>query len=597
MTTPNLGLPAMLSTDAQKELTFNDAMNVLDAVAPRTVISRTVTTPPATPTDGMVYVVGVGATGIWAGKDNQIAYFAGGWFFLTAQEQWCVGVQDEKLQYAFSTGVWNKLVLQAQGFDFRKVWTPNTPYLAYDVVTYAGQTYEAPISFISGDTFNPANWILWAQKGADGTGGTGGSGTASIVVAAPEIVQSALTRSQAGTFSVTLPAAPTVGNTLVFLLLGNQYPSGNNPLGRAIITTGTAAASRAYANLDGQPTTNDESTTVYLGASVYRQQVDAATGSVATVSGITLPGDGVHSTTIVVYEVSSCGTLVCGSQTCVVDTTAKTAKASLSYAYSGSLPLVAFVTDQDVGIPTFDSSFALSQGSTGLAQCDGTSVAVGTVGSRAATITATYPGDVTPTTLAVQVNIESLTVYAKSGTSSSTTSAGTGTGTGTVTSGTPGAAKIALLEKADNQGIPAGGYHTIYATSTVYDTIGMVSAASSAQAGVIQFPPGTKFGRITWRFDYASGQNYIDIRLVKNTTPETFAANNGMPPDSQGQFYGSTLFAGAEFGGSWPATSTISAWFQVADGDVFYLGIYCGSGGSIGSFLNAGAGWVQLEAM
>lgn len=55
-----------------------------------------------------------------------------------------------------------------QGFTFRGAWQANTAYNAYDVVTIGGSTYVSSSNFVSGSTFNAANWNLWAQKGNDG---------------------------------------------------------------------------------------------------------------------------------------------------------------------------------------------------------------------------------------------------------------------------------------------------------------------------------------------------------------------------------------------------------------------------------------------
>jgi hypothetical protein len=52
-----------------------------------------------------------------------------------------------------------------QGFNYRGPWQANTPYVAYDVVTYAGSAWIATTSFTSGATFNAANWTVWSSAG------------------------------------------------------------------------------------------------------------------------------------------------------------------------------------------------------------------------------------------------------------------------------------------------------------------------------------------------------------------------------------------------------------------------------------------------
>ena len=61
---------------------------------------------------------------------------------------------------------------QGQGFTYKGAFAPNTAYNSYDVVTYAGQTYEAPTAFTSNSAFNASNWSLWAAQGAIGNPGT-----------------------------------------------------------------------------------------------------------------------------------------------------------------------------------------------------------------------------------------------------------------------------------------------------------------------------------------------------------------------------------------------------------------------------------------
>jgi hypothetical protein len=63
-----------------------------------------------------------------------------------------------------------------QGFTFRNTFNNGTNYNSYDVVTYAGSTYEATVSIPAGGATpdqNP-NWSLWAQVGQQGQQGAQG---------------------------------------------------------------------------------------------------------------------------------------------------------------------------------------------------------------------------------------------------------------------------------------------------------------------------------------------------------------------------------------------------------------------------------------
>lgn len=62
-----------------------------------------------------------------------------------------------------------------QGFTNRGAWMANTPYAAYDVLTYQGQTYLVTTAFTSPATFTTANLLLWAAKGDPGGAGAAGA--------------------------------------------------------------------------------------------------------------------------------------------------------------------------------------------------------------------------------------------------------------------------------------------------------------------------------------------------------------------------------------------------------------------------------------
>ena len=51
-TTTHLGLPYLLAAQAQKHVTHNEALRLLDAMVQLSVLDRTRTAPPASPADG-----------------------------------------------------------------------------------------------------------------------------------------------------------------------------------------------------------------------------------------------------------------------------------------------------------------------------------------------------------------------------------------------------------------------------------------------------------------------------------------------------------------------------------------------------------------
>jgi len=89
--TPILNLPEILSSQAQKEVTHNIALRIAEAVIAAVVQNSTLTTPPATPADGDMYIVATGGTNEWAGQDNNLAIAVSGiWYFVTPPNKFTV---------------------------------------------------------------------------------------------------------------------------------------------------------------------------------------------------------------------------------------------------------------------------------------------------------------------------------------------------------------------------------------------------------------------------------------------------------------------------------------------------------------------------
>lgn len=78
----NLDLPFIMPSQAQKHVTHNEALLVLDALLHCAVEDRTRGEPPAAPAEGQRHIVAAGATAGWAGRDGEVAAFQdGAWAF------------------------------------------------------------------------------------------------------------------------------------------------------------------------------------------------------------------------------------------------------------------------------------------------------------------------------------------------------------------------------------------------------------------------------------------------------------------------------------------------------------------------------------
>lgn len=98
MTTPKLALPELSVAQSSKELTHNQALAMLDQLVQMVVIDKDLSAPPISPANGAAYIVAASATGAWAGKEGQIAYWltsVAAWTFVAPLTGWEVRVADE----------------------------------------------------------------------------------------------------------------------------------------------------------------------------------------------------------------------------------------------------------------------------------------------------------------------------------------------------------------------------------------------------------------------------------------------------------------------------------------------------------------------
>jgi hypothetical protein len=115
--TPRLALPVIEAAQAQKHVTHNEALVLLDALTQLTVESRTLTAPPGSPADGACYIPAAGATGAWSGWSGQIAaYSGGGWLRIAPVSGLKAWVKAERLTVTYEDGVWRDgVALTAHG--------------------------------------------------------------------------------------------------------------------------------------------------------------------------------------------------------------------------------------------------------------------------------------------------------------------------------------------------------------------------------------------------------------------------------------------------------------------------------------------------
>jgi hypothetical protein len=106
---PNLNLPYLEAAQAQKHVTHNEALRVLDAVVQLAVVAVS-TSPPGSPADGERHIVGAAPTGAFAGHANEIAVWQdGAWVFLAPRAGWRAWDAGAALLRVWSGAAWTAL--------------------------------------------------------------------------------------------------------------------------------------------------------------------------------------------------------------------------------------------------------------------------------------------------------------------------------------------------------------------------------------------------------------------------------------------------------------------------------------------------------
>lgn len=115
-TTAHLALPFLMAAQAQKHVTHNEALRMLDSMVQLSVLDRHLAAPPASPAEGARYIVPANATGVWAGWTGSVAcWLDGAWMRFMPAPGWLAWVVDEAQVLVWSGSAWLPMV-SAMGF-------------------------------------------------------------------------------------------------------------------------------------------------------------------------------------------------------------------------------------------------------------------------------------------------------------------------------------------------------------------------------------------------------------------------------------------------------------------------------------------------
>jgi hypothetical protein len=210
--TTHLLLPYILASQAQKHVTHNEALRLLDAMVQLSVLDRNRTTPPASPADGDRHIVASGATGLWAGWDLNVAFWVDGvWMRLVPRPGWLAWIVAEQ---AFV--VWNGT--------------------AWDFVGEPVDVSDAIFSLVN--AVDPTKRALFSLSGIS----TGTTRSFALPNTSSELAILAGTQTFSGnkTFSGTLTASGTVTVSAAAASIGTATTTSTYGMGIGATTTGVA---------------------------------------------------------------------------------------------------------------------------------------------------------------------------------------------------------------------------------------------------------------------------------------------------------------------------------------------------------------------
>lgn len=154
--TPKLSLPYMVANQAQKEVTYNEALEIIDVIASSTFISFRAE-PPSSPTVGDTYIVSATPSGEWSSYANYVAYYySNSWLYLPPFEGMTMMLTGgTKTEYVYDAGAWKVYSSGGGGGGGGTVTTEIVT--GNSIISHTGgvKSFEVHLPVRSGDTQIP----------------------------------------------------------------------------------------------------------------------------------------------------------------------------------------------------------------------------------------------------------------------------------------------------------------------------------------------------------------------------------------------------------------------------------------------------------
>jgi hypothetical protein len=216
---PHLGLPYLLPSQAQKHVTHNEALRLLDTLVHLAVEDRDRAAPPAAPVPGQRHLVAPGATGAWSGREGQVAVWEdGAWSFLVPRPGWSLRVLAEGRTLLRGASAWDDgsgsplaaaslgIGAAADAANRLAVASPAT------LLTHQGAGHQLKVNkAATADTASLLFQTAWAGRAEMGTAG---SDRFALKVSADGAAWSEALSADPATGRLSLPAGADLGGPL-----------------------------------------------------------------------------------------------------------------------------------------------------------------------------------------------------------------------------------------------------------------------------------------------------------------------------------------------------------------------------------------------
>ena len=240
--TTHLLLPYILASQAQKHVTHNEALRLLDAMVQLSVLDRGRTTPPPVPADGNRYIVASGATGLWAGWDLNIALWTDGvWMRLVPRPGWLAWVADEAAFVAWTGSGWDPIGGASQMSDAEFTLKNDADPTKLAMFSLSGISTGATRTFSLPNTSSELAILAGTQTF---TGNKTFSGTFAVSAAAATI------GTATGTASYGVGTGTTASGAAKTLNLGTGGAAGST----TVVNIGSATAGASGTTVVNTPT-------------------------------------------------------------------------------------------------------------------------------------------------------------------------------------------------------------------------------------------------------------------------------------------------------------------------------------------------------